>query len=101
MLAFATIEESVDVLLSHEIVFFDVFGGMLAIDGFIEFGTTIFPELIAVNGSENVRDVGGEGGYLLLLLLSSKAFFTEHNDYYYNIYTILSYCQIKRIASSY
>lgn len=71
VLAFATIEKTIDVLLGHQIMLFWVFGRMRSIDGFVEFGTAIFPKLIAVDGPEDVRDVSGEGSHLFLFPLSA------------------------------
>jgi hypothetical protein len=62
-------------------------GGFIISKGFVEFGGTIFPKSVEVDGSENVRDVASESGDswgFLSLSAFELILFLMHNDYYYN-----------------
>ena len=79
---FGTIEELVDVIFGHNILFVSFSEGICFIGSFIELTGAILPECIGIDSSQNVRHIAGQGCYcshiLGLSFMSAHILFAMH-----------------------
>ena len=60
-----TIEEAVNIFLSHYIFFGGSCGLLLIFDGFVELSRAVLPQLVGVYGSEDMRNVCSKRCYMV------------------------------------
>ena len=93
-LAFAFIEQPIDVFFGHETLLgFLGIVERLASDCLIELGGAVLPIRVGVDGAKDVRYVGrgrGQRHTLFDLPTTALVLFVHLNDYYYNTHSLIS-----------